>query len=108
MKLPGQHALPERLRCPYCGVAFDACRSVDGGPTGPGPGDLRCCVYGGKFATFDDGLRLRQMTPAEAARLDAGGAGFPKAVAEASVEEYRSMLLDRALRELFDRKEDNR
>jgi hypothetical protein len=108
MMSTGEHALPERPRCPYCGVAFDACKDTNGDPRGPEPGDISCCVYCGGFAVFSDGLRLRRMTPAEAARLDAGGAGFPRAVAEASVEEYRSMLLDRALREVFDRKEESR
>jgi hypothetical protein len=106
MKLPGQYVFRKKLRCLHCAAPFDACQASDGKPSGPEPGDVSVCAYCGRLAVFDADLRLREMTPAEDQRLKTIGSGFPRAMAEASVEDYHMTMPRAIFRAIFDDKED--
>lgn len=60
------------LTCPSCGYRMDASTQVDAPSSGtaPSPGDLTVCFSCGAMLTYGEGLRLRELQPADVGRLD--------------------------------------
>lgn len=55
-----QFAIPDA--CPKCQHALDGTTHVEGDHPDPRAGDLTICFYCGSFLTWDDRLKLKEIT----------------------------------------------